>query len=122
VLVEQVSKTFRGSAFSFLWFEGGKQPSLEHALDLTFGFPALVAYSMDRNAFAVLRGSFSEKQMTSFLHGVTSGRTSVVKLKQEKEPKIETTEPWDGNDAPVFEEFSLDDIMGPDDDETKEEL
>jgi len=95
----KVSKTFRGSAFSFLWSEGGAQPTLESALELTFGYPALVAYSMDRHAFAVLHGSFSEKSMTSFLHGVTSGRTPVVKLAQEKVPKIETAEPWNGEDA-----------------------
>ena len=121
-LVTTVSKTFRGSAFSFLWFEGGSQPALEESLDLSFGFPALVAYSMDRHAFAVLRGSFSEKAMTSFLHGVTSGRTSVAKLKKEKVPKIESVDPWDGNDAPTLEEeFDLSDIMGSsDDDEEKE--
>jgi len=82
-----------------LWSEGGAQPTLESALELTFGYPALVAYSMDRHAFAVLHGSFSEKSMTSFLHGVTSGRTPVVKLAQEKVPKIETAEPWNGEDA-----------------------
>ena len=129
-LVTSVSKTFRGSAFSFLWFEGGSQPALEEALELSFGFPALVAYSMDRHAYAVLRGSFSEKAMTSFLHGVTSGRTPVVKLKKEKVPKIESVSPWDGNDAPALEEeFDLSDIMGSSDDdedekgaEAKEEL
>jgi protein disulfide-isomerase A6 len=32
-LISKVSKTFRGSAFSFLWFEGTSQPELEHALE-----------------------------------------------------------------------------------------
>ena len=121
-LVTSVSKTFRGSAFSFLWFEGGSQPALEEALELSFGFPALVAYSMDRHAFAVLRGSFSEKAMTSFLHGVTSGRTPVVKLKKEKVPKILDVDPWDGNDAPALEEeFDLSEIMGSSDDDDEKE-
>lgn len=55
-------------------------------------------------------------------HGVTSGRTSVAKLKKEKVPKIESVDPWDGNDAPALEEeFDLSDIMGSsDDDEEKE--
>ena len=122
-LIAKVSKTFRGSAFSFLWFQGGDQPALETSLDLSFGFPALVAYSMDRHAFAVLRGSFSEKAMTSFLHGVTSGRVAVAKMKMEKVPKIEAVEPWDGEDAKAIEEeFDLADIMGSsDDDEEAEE-
>lgn len=120
-LLAKVSKTFRGGAFSFLWFEGGSQPTLESALELTAGFPAMVAYSMDRHAFAVFRGSFDEKKMTSFLHGVTSGRVKVVKLKKEKVPKIEVVEPWDGQDAEApEEEFDLADIMGSSDDEEEE--
>lgn len=120
-LLTRVSKTFRGGAHSFLWFEGGSQPELESALELTFGYPALVAYSLDRHAFAVLHGSFSEKSITSFLHGVTSGRVSVEKMKKQKIPSVETTKPWDGLDAaPPEEEFSLDDIMGSSDDDEEE--
>jgi len=116
--LQQVAKTFRGGAFSFLWFEGGTQPALETELGLTFGFPAMVAYSMDRHAFAVLHGSFEEKQMTKFLHGVTNGRVAIGKLKQEKVPKIEAADPWDGKDGELpEEEFSLDDIMGSSDDD-----
>ncbi|CAB9505661.1 Protein disulfide-isomerase A6 [Seminavis robusta] len=128
-LIANVQKKFRGGAYSFLWFQGGDQPELETSLEMTFGFPAMVAYSMDRHAFAVMRGSFGEKSISSFLHGVTSGRVPVAKLAKEKVPKIETTEPWDGQDAaPPEEEFSLDDIMGSSDDDeeasggSKEEL
>ena len=32
-LLTTVSKTFRGSAFSFMWFEGTSQPDLEQALE-----------------------------------------------------------------------------------------
>jgi protein disulfide-isomerase A6 len=31
-LLQSVSKSFRGGAFSFLWFEGGSQPQLEEAM------------------------------------------------------------------------------------------
>ena len=111
-----VSKTFRGSSFTFLWFEGTSQPALEQALELTFGFPALVAFSMDREAYAVLHGSFSEKSITSFLHGVTTGRRPTIKL--DALPTVETVTPWDGKDAaPIEEEIPLSEIMGWDDDE-----
>jgi protein disulfide-isomerase A6 len=86
---------------------------------LTFGFPAIVAFSMDREAYAVMRGSFTEKAVTSFLHGVTSGRQPTIKVSQM--PVIVTTEPWDGQDgAPIEEELSLADIMGWDDEEEGE--
>jgi protein disulfide-isomerase A6 len=110
--VASVAKAFRSSpAFSFLWFQGTSQPALEGALELTFGFPAVVALSMDRKAYAVMRGSFSEKGMTSFLHSLTTGRQATLPL--QSLPSVVTVEAWDGKDAaPTEEEFSLDDIMG----------
>lgn len=121
-LLAKVAKTFRGSAFSFLWFQGGSQPAFETVMELTFGYPAILAYSMDRNAFAVMHGSFTEKGVTSFLHGVTSGRVPVGKLAKQEVPQIEPTEPWDGQDAaPPEEEFDLADIMGWDDEDVGED-
>ena len=77
---------------------------------LTFGFPAIVAFSMDREAYAVMRGSFTEKGISSFLHGVTSGRQRTIKLSQM--PNVVTTEPWDGKDGEVVEEeMSLSEIL-----------
>lgn len=124
-----VQKQFRGSAFRFLWFEGGEQLELEGALELTFGYPAIVAVSLERQAYSVSRGSFSEKSITGFLNGVTTGRQKTVKLSPEQSAKlvVQTVEPWDGKDgAPIEEEeMSLDEIMGwgdDDDDDKKGEL
>jgi protein disulfide-isomerase A6 len=87
---------------------------------LTFGFPALVAYSLDKGAYTVMRGSFNEKKTTSFLHGVTSGRQPTIKLS--KIPEIVTVEPWDGEDAaPMEDEIPLSEIMGWDDEDDAEE-
>mmetsp|Transcript_7570 Transcript_7570/g.9894 ORF Transcript_7570/g.9894 Transcript_7570/m.9894 type:complete len:481 (-) Transcript_7570:164-1606(-) len=110
-LVSSVSKSFKGiGAFSFMWFEGGSQPGLLKAFDLTFGFPALVAFSMDRQAFAVFHGSFSEKKISAFLHGITTGRQKTTQI--DSVPEISTVEPWDGQDgAPVEEEFDLSDFF-----------
>ena len=112
--VGKVAKAFRSSmAFSFLWFQGSSQPELEASLELTFGFPAVVALSVDRKAYAVMRGAFTEKGMTSFLHSLTTGRQATVPL--QTLPVVAAVEPWDGEDAaPVEEEFSLADILGDD--------
>jgi len=113
-LLTEVSKSFRGTPFSFLWFEAGLQPDLEKRLELTFGAPALVAYSMDRQAYAVLRGSFTEKSITAFLHGITTGRQRTLPL-QGARPTVVTNEPWDGSEAPPLEEeIPLSEIMGDD--------
>lgn len=116
----KVAKTFRGSAFSFLWFEGTSQPDLEQAFDMTFGFPAVAAFSLDKEAFVVMRTSYNEKNVASFLHGVTSGRQRIAKVSSM--PKVVNTEPWNGLDAaPIEEEIPLCEIMGTCD-ETEGEL
>jgi hypothetical protein len=78
---------------------------------MTFGFPALAVFSMDKEAYAVMRSSFTEKKIASFLHGVTSGRQPTAKLATK--PKVITVEPWDGQDGEqVEEEMPLCEIMG----------
>ena len=111
------SKAVRGMAFNFLWFEGGSQPDLENAMELTSGFPAVAAYSVDKGVYTVHRGSFTESNIRKFLTGITTGKQGTYKVN--KVPKILETVPWDGKDgAPLEEEFSLDEIMGWDDDDT----
>lgn len=115
----EASKAVRGMAFNFLWFEGGSQPDLENTLELTFGFPAVAAYSVDKGVYIVHRGSFTESNIRRFLTGITTGKQGTSKIS--KVPKISTVEPWDGKDGtPLEEEFSLDEIMGWDDDDDKE--
>jgi hypothetical protein len=92
---------------------------------LTFGYPAVEALSLDRQAYAVMHGSFSDKAVTAFLHGVMTGRQSTMKLPSSVSMEsliVPVMEPWDGLDAaPNEEEMSLEDIMGwGDDDDTTE--
>jgi protein disulfide-isomerase A6 len=107
--LSKVAKTFRKN-FSFLWFEGGTaQTELEEALGLTFGFPALVALSLDRQALAVLHGAFRDTNIQTFLFGITTGRQAVLPLTAAL--NVATTTPWDGLDGQVDAEeddFDLD--------------
>ena len=117
--VDAVAKTFRGTPFHFIWFEGSSQPKLEAALGLTAGFPAVAAVALDKKAFAVQRGAFSPKAIGVFLTSITTGKQRTTKV--DALPDIAEVDAWDGKDAKVEEEeFSLADIMGDDDDDEKE--
>ena len=70
-----VAKSMRGSPFQFSWSEGGAQSGLEEVMGLTFGYPAAVVLSAEKQVFAVQRGSWSKKNLESFLNGVVSGRS-----------------------------------------------
>jgi len=111
-----VARTFRGSAFNFVWFEGSSQLELESAMEMTFGYPAVAALSMDKGVYAVQRGSFTEKNVGRFLSGITTGRQPTVKLAGGV-PEVVKVEPWDGKDGEPIEEIPLDEIMGWDDEE-----
>jgi protein disulfide-isomerase A6 len=107
--LSKVAKTHRKN-FSFLWFEAGSgQTDLEEALGLTFGFPALVAVSLDRQALAVLHGAFRDTNIQTFLFGITTGRQAVLPLTAAL--SVATTTPWDGQDGQVAveeDDFDLD--------------
>lgn len=120
-VLASVAKGVRGSAFDFVWFEGASQPALEEALELTFGYPAIVALSVEKQAYTVHRGSFSEKAISGFLSSITSGRQRSTILPNMFD--IVTVEAWDGKDgAPIEEEPPLSEIMGWDDDDEQGEL
>lgn len=70
----EVAKSQRGSPFQFAWSEGGAQQKMEEMMGLTFGYPAAVVISAEKKVYAVQRGSWSKKNLVSFLNGVISGR------------------------------------------------
>ena len=113
-ILTKISKKYRGAAFQIQWFEGSSQPDLEEVLDFTFGYPAVAAISLDKGVYSVMHASFTEKSISLFLTGITTGRQTTNPLR--REPVISETTAWDGKDAPAIEEeFSLEDIMGDDD-------
>ena len=115
-MIQTLSKSFRGTPFRFLWFEGTSQPSLESTIEMTFGFPAVVAINLDKSIYCIHRFSFNEKALSSFLYSITSGRAASYKLDEQNiEDVIVNVEEWDGKDVVVEEEeFDLADIMGDD--------
>lgn len=46
--VRGAAKKSRNPYLSVMWTEGGAQPALEQATGLTFGYPALVAVSVEK--------------------------------------------------------------------------
>lgn len=72
--LENVAKSLRGKPLNFLWSEGGAQPELEQAVEATFGYPAMVVLAKDKGIYSVMRASWGEKNIGTFISGVLSGR------------------------------------------------
>jgi len=115
-MVQTLSKSFRGTPFRFLWFEGASQTKFEQKLEMTFGFPAVVAVNLDKSIYCIHRFSFNEKALSTFLYSITSGRAATYKLQDvQLSSIIVDVDEWDGEDGEIFEEEDdLADIMGDD--------
>jgi protein disulfide-isomerase A6 len=108
--------------FEFVWFEGGNaQTALENQLELTFGYPAVAAVSIGKEAYAIHRGPFSQDKLKGFLNGILSGRQKVSPLNTKSAGSaspdgltVSRTEPWDGSEGTPPDEDDLADIMGDD--------
>ena len=67
-----VSKSFRGKPLLFGWSEGGAQPALESAVEVNGAYPTVALMSIDRGVYSVMRVSWSDKNVKSFINGVLS--------------------------------------------------
>jgi len=114
--IQTLAKSFRGSPFRFVWFEGASQIQLEQKIEMSFGFPAVIALNVDKSIYCIHRFSFNEKALSTFLYSITSGRATSYKLRDAQLSNIIVdAEAWDGKDGEVFEEEDdLADIMGDD--------
>lgn len=109
-LFQEVASTFRKMPFSFTWSEANAQPDLEEAFSVTGNYPTIVVASLEKNVYVVPKMSWSKKNLLDFLNGVLSGSEKTLKLS--KVPTAVTVSEWDGKDAVLEAEPSLDDILG----------
>jgi hypothetical protein len=79
-MLMEVARKLRGHPYSFLWSEGGAQQTLETEFGVTFGYPALVAFSVVKQAYAVLQGSFSKENIKAFLDASMPGKQPLAKM------------------------------------------
>lgn len=84
---------------SVLWFQGGDQPKIESVVQLTFGFPAVVAVHLHKRLFATMQGAFSEDAVAGFVHGIINGRQRTTPLQGLMH--VADTDEWDGEDGVI---------------------
>jgi protein disulfide-isomerase A6 len=104
----------------------GKQPDLEKRVGVGgYGYPAMVALNAKKGAYAPLKSGFEVKHLKDFVKEAAKGGKGNLPIDGTME--IVKTEAWDGKDGEVVDadEFSLEDLMGNDDEastESKDDL
>ena len=101
--VRAASKKARSKPIRFLWAQGGDHFSFEEKLGMNFGYPAVMAVSTQKSRYAIMRSAFNAGELETFVSKILSGTTALVPY--EKLPKLGSSEPWDGKDAPASQEL-----------------
>ena len=111
-MMQEAAKKFLSSQWGWMWAEVGQQQRLQDAVGV-FDSPAVVAVSLKKKRYSVMKGSFSAAEMATFGRGLSSGRIKTSETDKEFADLVEDGEPWDGKDAEMMieEEFDLDELM-----------
>jgi len=65
--LKEVSKSTRGKQIYYLWAQGGDYYDFEQKLNLSFGYPAIVAVSHGKKKYAVFRNAFTSQNVKAFV-------------------------------------------------------
>ena len=105
-VLQELAKSNRANPVTFLWAQGGDYYPIEESLGLASGYPSLVAISVNKMKYAHLTGSFSKKNVDSFVKSLIAGKQGLFDLRQA--PKVNTVNAWDGkNSKPQYETSDL---------------
>ncbi|CAI9090152.1 OLC1v1024861C1 [Oldenlandia corymbosa var. corymbosa] len=108
---------------SFVWSAAGKQSDLEYRVGVRgYGYPAMVALNLKKGVYTPLKSAFQRDEIIEFVNEAGLGGKN--NLAFEGTPSIMLTEPWDGKDGQILEEYelSLEELVGNDDTSNKDEL
>ncbi|CAI7720626.1 protein disulfide-isomerase, putative [Plasmodium vivax] len=65
---------------TLLWTQAGDQLDIVQKLNLTFGFPTVIAISFSKNVYSILKGNYSEQSIKNFITQMMMGKSSVDNL------------------------------------------
>ncbi|CAG9460579.1 unnamed protein product [Pedinophyceae sp. YPF-701] len=114
-MLKEVARRHPTRPYALLWAEGAKQPAVEQSLEVGgFGYPALVAYSPKRKAFAIHKGAVDPPGVLEFVDRVSKGFAQVVPLSGRGLGSVADVAPWDGGDGEevLDEEIPLEELFG----------
>jgi len=93
---QEIVKKNRGKPISFLWTQAGDHYKFEQMVGVGMGYPAVIAISLPKSRFALMRAAFSTQEVNTFVNKILIGGVSLQEFKEL--PKIKEVEAWDGKD------------------------
>jgi protein disulfide-isomerase A6 len=122
-MLKTFAESYKRNGWTWLWVEGFRQPKLEESVGVGgFGYPAQVAINTRKGKYVILKGSFSQTGISSFLKELSAGRLTsplvpLAGVAEGKLPSIVDSQPWDGKDGKldIVEDIDLSDVNLDDD-------
>ena len=72
---------------------------MENIFGLNFGYPALMAMSVEKKRYSVMRKAYTEKNIKSFVLGLMTGKERLRRMQLVPNKNIiQKIKPWDGKD------------------------
>jgi len=105
-MLKETTKVARGKPINFWWVQGGDNYEWEQKLNLSFGYPAVVAINYMKKKYAISKSSFELNNVKTFVNNLLIGKESLNDLPVQL-PQIKTVSKWDGKDAVIPKEEEL---------------
>lgn len=77
--------------------QGGDYFDYEEKLQLSFGYPAVIAINYSKKKYAILRRAFNTENLKSFIVNIFLGKESLMTFPDFRK-KLKTMPQWDGKD------------------------
>ncbi|CAF1367088.1 unnamed protein product [Adineta ricciae] len=128
-MLKSFAESYKRNGWGWLWVEGALQSKLEQSVGVGgFGYPAQVAINARKGKYVVLKGSFSQAGISTFLKELSAGRLTsplipLTGVADGKLPTIVDSKPWDGEDGKldITEDIDLSDVNLDDENENDKE-
>ncbi|CAD2104682.1 protein disulfide-isomerase A6 [Plasmodium vinckei petteri] len=91
-ILSSVIKDVNHLPVTLMWTHAGDQLDIVQRLNLTFGFPTVIAISFSKNVYSILKGNYSEQSIKNFVIQMMTGKSSVdnlVPFKVNNVPKVD---------------------------------
>ncbi|CRG96392.1 protein disulfide isomerase, putative [Plasmodium gallinaceum] len=79
-ILKNVLKDVNNLPVTLMWTQAGDQLDIVQKLNLTFGFPTVIALSFSKNVYSILKGNYSESSIKNFITQMMMGKSSVENL------------------------------------------
>lgn len=107
-MIRDVELMHKGEPIAFLWAQGGDFLDLEEDMHLHVGYPSVIALSLAKQKYAIMKGVVAADDLADFVTRVLNGKEALYELGPL--PELQEVIPWVWREEFREARFNLDDF------------